>query len=132
MAIFNPCMKFENAVFRQSSSSHEAFKICHFLCSFGEIESLFSLVHFETVQLSLQNGSKLLYISQKYHSKKMNDNSIKCNDTSGPKGQFVSERNFGAFKSPKKDPNFLWIFALVCKMGKIEKINTLHLSNIYH
>ena len=45
------------------------------------------------------------------------------------KGQLISERNFGAFKSPKKRTKFWWIFALVSKMVKIKKINALYLSN---
>ena len=42
----------------------------------------------------------------------MNDNSIKCNDMSGLKGQLISERNFGAFRSPKKnEPIFFMDFS---------------------
>ena len=51
------------------------------------------------------------------------------------KGQLISGRKFGVFKSPKNEPKFWIIFALVFKMGKIEKINTLYLSNkgyLYH
>ena len=42
------------------------------------------------------------------------------------KGQLISERNFGVFKSPKKRTNSWWIFALVSKMGKIKRIYALY------
>ena len=47
------------------------------------------------------------------------------------KGQLISERNFGVFNSPKKEPNSWMISALASKMGKIKSINALYLSIMY-